>query len=363
MFSLFTRKGTGSGSLKAGRRRSRRAAIELAALEGRWLLSTASPITITESVTPLAAARGRSVQVQVSGTVTDSDAAARLNPSLAYVVFDSQTNRQISSKTATIAGNGSYSFDVRLPRERTRGRVISRSSSWPATVPATPAPIPRQWPPPRGWAGSGGRRFRVTSFDQRVASANTLDFGGAGQGQSNTATVNGNNDTVTLYVTNYESNTYNITITTTAVQNINAPPKPAPPPPPHHPSPPPPPHHPPGPPPPHPPRASSSARSSGAAGSRWPPLLLEQWRRPHWHSQRAPAQALGPGRRPTGADPSRPALLTAFEPGRFRNPSYCRLKAPYQNACGQPEGVKCISRASLTSAKPLPSSAANDSAL
>ncbi len=251
MFSFITRKGTGLGSRKAGRRRSRRAAIEVAPLEGRWLLSTASPITVTESVTPLAAARGRSVQVQVSGTVTDSDTAAVLKPSLAYAVFNSRANREIGNGTATIASDGSYQFDVRLPRGRhSRSNdftiivMASDNAGNSGTDSATVAATPRMH-------GSGSGRFRVTSFDQRVESSNTLDFGGAGQGQSNTVTVNGSNDTVTLNVTNYESNTYNISVTTTAVQNINSPPKP--PPPPHHPPGPPPPHHPPGPPPPHPP--------------------------------------------------------------------------------------------------------------
>jgi hypothetical protein len=149
MFSLFTREGTGLGSRKAGRRRSRRAAIEVAPLEGRWLLSTASPITVTESVTPLAAARGRSVHVQVSGTVTDSDTAAVLNPSLAYAVFNSRTNSEIGSGTARSPATGAISSTSGYLGGATRARMISRSSSWPATMPATPAPIPRQWPPPR----------------------------------------------------------------------------------------------------------------------------------------------------------------------------------------------------------------------
>jgi hypothetical protein len=214
-----------------------------------------SPITVTESVTPLSAARGRSVSVQVSGTVTDSDTAATLNSSLAYAVFNSRTNRQIGSGTAMIAGDGSYLFDVRLPGGRHSSSedfsivVVASDSDGNSGIDfATVAATPRR-------GGSGRGSFHVTSADQRVESSNTLNFGGAGQGQSNTITVNGNNNTVTLNVTNYESNTYNVTITTMAGQDINSPPKP-PPPPHHHPPgpPPPPPHHPPGPPgpPPHP---------------------------------------------------------------------------------------------------------------
>ena len=47
----------------------------------------------------------------------------------------------------------------------------------------------------------------------------------------------------------------------------------------------------------------------------------------------------------------------------FTSPAHCRLKTPDKNACGEPEAVKCISPAFLTSEKHWPSSAANDLAV
>ena len=89
------------------------------------------------------AARGPSVQVRVSGTVGDSDTAATLSRSLGYTVFNTETNQQVRSGTAMIAGDGSYRFNLRLPGGRHAAVPgNSRSSSWPATVQATPAAIP-----------------------------------------------------------------------------------------------------------------------------------------------------------------------------------------------------------------------------
>jgi hypothetical protein len=92
------------------------AAVEVLALEDRSLLSSASAITITESVNPqmLAAAGRRPIPVQVSGTVTDTDTAATITPSLAYTVFDTQTNHLIRSGTGTLAGDGTYMFNISL---------------------------------------------------------------------------------------------------------------------------------------------------------------------------------------------------------------------------------------------------------
>jgi hypothetical protein len=256
MFGILTRRRLGPRLSSTGRRRSRRTAIEVVPLEGRSLLSSASPITITESIAPIMHARGRSVPIQVSGTVGDSDTAATLNRSLAYTVFDTATNRQVSSGTATIAGDGSYHFSLRLPERHHASAeeftvVVMASDSAgnsntdSAMVTATP---------------------RMGRFGRSRHGGNSLNFGGAGQGQSNTVTVSGSNDTVTQYITNYESNTYNITITTT---NINAPP-----PPPPHPAPPPPPHHPPGPPGPprpDPPGPPPPAPQPGPPGAPAPP--------------------------------------------------------------------------------------------
>ena len=80
MLGNLTTRAAASRLSRVGRRRSRRASIEVAPLESRSLLSTVSPITITEAVSPLmAGGMGRPITVQVSGTVTDSDTAATLN--------------------------------------------------------------------------------------------------------------------------------------------------------------------------------------------------------------------------------------------------------------------------------------------
>ncbi len=135
MLETFTRRAKTSALLRPGRRRSRRAAIEVAPLESRSLLSTVSPITITEGVNPkmVGEARGRPIAVSVSGTVADSDTSAVLNRSIAYTVFDNQKDRQVGSGTATIASNGSYGFNVRLP-ERHAGRHASGTEEFTISV-------------------------------------------------------------------------------------------------------------------------------------------------------------------------------------------------------------------------------------
>lgn len=254
MLGILTKKPSGLRLSSAGPRRGRHIAVEVAPLECRSLLSSAGPLTITESVAPLMRNRGASVQVRVSGTVDDSDTAATLSRSLAYTVFNTETNQQVRSGTTMIAGDGRYQFNLRLPgRHHARSEeftvlvTASDSAGNSSTDSAMVAVTPRM-----GRSGRG--RFGGEVGGRRGGNSNSLNFGGAGQGQSNTVTVPGSNDTVTQYITNYESNTYNITITTTT--NINPPPKPPPPhpapPPPHHPPGPPPPHHPPGPPPPPP---------------------------------------------------------------------------------------------------------------
>jgi hypothetical protein len=243
MWTTMRRGATGLGMSRAGRRRSRRAAIGVVTLEGRSLLSTASPITITEGVNPIRAARRGPMEVEVSGIVADGDTAATLDRSLSYTVFDTQTGRQIREGTARIASDGSYRFDVGLSARGSGGHHHSsvgqftvsvmasdsaaNTASNSATVDVTP-----------NAGGSGRGRGRDRGFH----------VGGAGEGQSNSISVPGNNDTVTQNITNYESNTYNVTITTTTTTNINTPPPPPPPPP--HPAPPPPPAPPPQPPPP-----------------------------------------------------------------------------------------------------------------
>lgn len=258
MFGTLRSRATASGRPGAARRSGRRAAIEVAALEGRLLLSTASPITVTEAVNPLSipGARGRPITVQVSGIVTDSDTAATLNRSLAYTIFDTVTGRETGHETAPIAADGSYAFDVRLST-RHLGRHHSGSEPLAISVMATDSDGNSGTDSVMvDVASNGGGRRGSRRFDGGGrGGSGRLDFGGPGQGQSNGISVTGNNNTTTQNITNYQSNTYNITIitTTTTTTNINTPPNP--PPPPHHPGPPPPPPPhpgPPGPPAPHP---------------------------------------------------------------------------------------------------------------
>ena len=232
---------------EAVRRRSRRTTLEVTSLEGRSLLSVASPIAITEAVNPqsIGRARGTPITIDVSGTVSDSDTMATLNPALAYSVFATGTNQQVGHGVATIARDGSYNFDLKLT-----GRGLGRhgsSSGFTVAVMANDS---------AGNTGSDSALVTVTSQPNhhhgrhgRAAGGGIgLTSGGAGQGQSNGVSITGNNDTVTQYVTNTETNTYYITVTT----NINKPPPPPPPPrpapPPPHPAPPPQPGPPPAPP-------------------------------------------------------------------------------------------------------------------
>ena len=236
------------------------AAIGVAPLESRSLLSTVSPITVTESVVPQphSGARGRPIAVQVSGTVADSDTAATLNKSLAYAVFNTANDHQLRHGTAAIASDGDYSFDVRLPVQ-SAGRRSSSADQFTISVMVSDS---------AGNSGTDSATVAVTSMGRQGRSlgrgahgghlgrrlgsggnSTHVTVGGAGQGQSNTVSVPGSNDTVTQYITNTETNTIYITVTTTTTTNINTPPPPppAPPPPPPHPAPP-----PPAPPPPHP---------------------------------------------------------------------------------------------------------------
>jgi hypothetical protein len=241
MFGAFTTRWTAFGFWRSSHRRSRRAVISVALLESRSLLSTASPITITEAVNPqsISLARRGHVMVDVSGSVADSDSMATLKPALAYSVFATGTDHQVGFGTAMIASNGSYNFDVTLSgrglsrRGATSGFTISVTASDSAgntgsdSAMVTVASLPNDHGHRRGRAG--GNSIGLTS-------------GGAGQGQSNSVSVTGDNDSVTQYVTNTETNTYYITVTT----SIGVPPPPpppappAPPPPPVHPAPPPP---------------------------------------------------------------------------------------------------------------------------
>ena len=241
MIGILATRATALNSPRAGRPPSRRAAIEvLARVPGRCcsrVPPSPSPRRLTRSRLP-----GGGPSPFVSGTVADSDTSATLNRSLTYAVLDTQTDHQVRSGTATITGDGTYNFDVRLSgRGHGRRHLIAGqfaisvmagdSASNTGTDSAMVAVTPE--------AGRSGRgRFRG------------IHVGGAGQGQSNSVSVPGSNDTVTQNITNYESNTYNITITTTTTTNINAPPPPPQPapPPPGHPAPPPPPSAPPPPP-------------------------------------------------------------------------------------------------------------------
>ena len=112
--------------------------VEVTQLESRSLLSTTSPISLTETISPqmITSSNGRPVSVQVSGTVTDSDTAATLNKSLAYTVFDTQTNHQVRSGTATIDGSDSYTFNVNL-HGRGFGRHHSKVSQFTISVMAS----------------------------------------------------------------------------------------------------------------------------------------------------------------------------------------------------------------------------------
>jgi hypothetical protein len=236
MFRALSTWGTAAGSSTKSHRHSRRAAMEVACLENRSLLST-SPITITEALTPqsIGHAQGRPLTVDVSGTVTDSDTTAALNPRLAYSVFSTRTGDQVGHGTAMIAADGGYSFDVRL-----FGNGLGRHNATTRFMISVTASD--------NAGNSGSDSALVTVASQRnhhdrghgtgEGSGFRLTTGGAGEGQSNSVSVTGNNNTVTQYVSNTETNTYDITVT-----NLNNAP---PPPPPHHPGPP----HQPAPPPP-----------------------------------------------------------------------------------------------------------------
>ncbi len=234
------------------RKARRKAAVEVAALESRSLLSTVSPIAVTESVSPVndGGGRHRPVMVQVSGTVTDSDMSTTLDRSLAYTVFDTSTNRMVQSGTATINPDGSYAFDIRLTGRHhssagdyTIGVTASDSAGNTGSDSAMVGVTPDRGGRGRfqGNFGDFSGRFRHGGRSAR------LDFGGPGQDQTNTVSVPGSNDTVTQNVTNYQSNIYNISITTTNtnINNVNVnhgpPPPPPPPVPPPRPTPPPPP--------------------------------------------------------------------------------------------------------------------------
>ena len=114
MFGILTRKRLVPRLSTTGRRRSRHTAIEVAPLECRSLLS-AHLRSRSQSRCPDNSAREQSVPIQVSGTVGDSDTAATLSRSLAYTVFNTETNQQVRSGRAMIAGDGSYRFNLRLP--------------------------------------------------------------------------------------------------------------------------------------------------------------------------------------------------------------------------------------------------------
>lgn len=235
MFGTVMRKAAASGLSTAGRRRSRRIAIEVAPLESRSLLSTVSPITVTESVSPQAkvGGRGQPLGVQVSGTVADSDTGATLNRSLAYTVLDTTTGHQIRTGTAMIAGGGDYAFNVRLAT-RNLGRHHSSADQFTITVTATDN------------AGNSGTASDTVAVAPNGGHSGRGRFHGRHNGSSgavqsnNSISVPGNNDTVTQDITNYETKTYNITITnnntntnsnnrtTTTTNNINTPPPPPP---------------------------------------------------------------------------------------------------------------------------------------
>jgi hypothetical protein len=238
-------------------RRSRRAEVEVAPLESRALLSNmstspstsaaVSPITITETVSPqtLWPPNGRFVPVHVSGTVTDSDTRATLDPSITYTVFDSETGTQIRMGTATLDSQDDYSFHVSVQARRSghdfNGRqytisVMATDSDKNTASDSAVVTVPHDQGNHGGNGesfGGGEGLFSGGTFSSRRfftgnggggGSAN-LHFGGPGQGQSNSISVPGSNNTITQNITNTQSNTYNITnnITNTTTNNVTTP--------------------------------------------------------------------------------------------------------------------------------------------
>ena len=216
-------------SKKVKASRGRRAAVEVAQLECRSLLSTG--LTISESVNPqvLWPPNGRLVPVHVSGTISDDVGTVN---SVQYTVQDSEaaTTAPILSGPVTLSNSGQYSFTVDLQAlcsghdHNGRQYTINITAGDNAGVSATDFAIVTV-PHDQGHRGrSGGSNLNGGNTGAGTGglgpsgrhgvsggaggASNRLSFGGPGQGQVNTVTVPGNNNTVTQNVTNTQTNNY-----------------------------------------------------------------------------------------------------------------------------------------------------------
>jgi hypothetical protein len=233
------------------RRRSRRAAVEVAPLESRSLLST---VTITEAVSPkvLWPPNGREVPVTVSGMITDTGAPLS-SVGLQYNVQDSETGTTSPNMTPQIqlTQSGMYSFTVELQARRSGhdrpGRiytinVFASDMTGGSDMAFAKVIVPHDQGHRFFFGGNGGgnsgdnggssgtndlgRRFGSRSSGAFGAS-NSVHLGGSGQGQTNSVTVPGSNNTVTTNITNNTTyninNSFNTTVTAPSTPSSPAP--------------------------------------------------------------------------------------------------------------------------------------------